>query len=426
MTSLRVYVQPYAGQSFYAELPIDIIDSKLETVARIAMGVGDSREVEVPGGDYLVSGLLPSGEVLRTVARVDKDTVSEVTIYLPPSPHEWLGWPCFMGNAARRQDSQPLSDFSDLWLRFWTNLSGAWRPRDDLAQQQPAYQDERSVLYSLFQQPDQLHFLQVGGAKLPWRLVSIPPTPGAVEVLVTSTRPAAGAQPDISVSVTTGHRPAEVLLRFIGNGTVDAARVVASHFLDQELKFSLGDQAAIEELKFSLGDQAAIEAESWAKAKRVDPPRAAIGFYYLLKTGALDRMHDWPNNFANWIPWLPDAAVIHAWQLLRIGGENGVRGARERLIQATTRGVPVYTEGLRLLHEGLQIFAGDPESGSRESISKALDWIRPYAEAADPLEPTTTFYGYSPDQPSLSLRYGMPADPGHGVLLPRRVPALAY
>src|SRR5205823_5460912 len=58
------------------------------------------------------------------------------------------------------------------------------------------------------------------------------------------------------------------------------------------------------------------QAEQMLRDKLMDPLGAAVGGYYLLRSESLTLMHDWPNNFANWIEWLPDGAIIHAWQLL--------------------------------------------------------------------------------------------------------------
>ena len=51
-------------------------------------------------------------------------------------------------------------------------------------------------------------------------------------------------------------------------------------------------------------------AEQLLQGKMADPIGAIIGGYALLKLHELDRMHDWPDNLANWFETLPDGAVI--------------------------------------------------------------------------------------------------------------------
>lgn len=47
------------------------------------------------------------------------------------------------------------------------------------------------------------------------------------------------------------------------------------------------------------------------------PVAAAIGATVLIRSGALEQLHDWPRNLANWFPWLADGAVLWAETLLR-------------------------------------------------------------------------------------------------------------
>jgi len=51
--------------------------------------------------------------------------------------------------------------------------------------------------------------------------------------------------------------------------------------------------------------------------KMRSPVAAAIASSILLRSGALDQLHDWPRNLANWFTWLPDGALLWAETLLR-------------------------------------------------------------------------------------------------------------
>ena len=51
--------------------------------------------------------------------------------------------------------------------------------------------------------------------------------------------------------------------------------------------------------------------------KRQTPVAAALATAYLLRAEAVDRLHDWPRNIANWFEWLPDGPILWAETLLR-------------------------------------------------------------------------------------------------------------
>jgi hypothetical protein len=52
-------------------------------------------------------------------------------------------------------------------------------------------------------------------------------------------------------------------------------------------------------------------------AKLQSPVAAAVAATVLIRSGALQQLHDWPRNLANWFPSLPDGAVLWAETLLR-------------------------------------------------------------------------------------------------------------
>ncbi len=130
-----------------------------------------------------------------------------------------------------------------------------------------------------------------------------------------------------------------------------------------------------------------------------NPDGAAIAGYYLLRLQETERLHDWPRNFANWFPWLPDAHVILAWHLLDRADVPDIEQVRSHLLDAVVPAVPPrYTEGLRLLYDGLRMLAArDPDD---TEISDALRSVERYARAADFSSVLTTFWATSPGQPT--------------------------
>jgi len=127
-----------------------------------------------------------------------------------------------------------------------------------------------------------------------------------------------------------------------------------------------------------------------------DPGKAAIGAYFLLRAGQLGRLHDWTRNLADWVPWMPDGAVIRGWHMLRARKPNREH-ALAWLLEAEQRGLPMYEQGLRLLFDGLRFDARLPEEGG--PVMKAVDRLRPYLAASRAGSGTTCFFGDSPQGP---------------------------
>jgi hypothetical protein len=102
-------------------------------------------------------------------------------------------------------------------------------------------------------------------------------------------------------------------------------------------------------------------AETMLEKKMNDPHAAAVGAYLLLRLKQFDRLHNWAKNLANWFEFLPDGCVIWAWQ--RIFQAPRERDQIEKyLFKAASRGLPFYTEGLRLLIDGLEMIEKVPKS----------------------------------------------------------------
>jgi hypothetical protein len=109
------------------------------------------------------------------------------------------------------------------------------------------------------------------------------------------------------------------------------------------------------------------EAESMVLTDDSDPYSGTVGAYLLLRLRRFDRLREWTREIADRFEFLPDGCVLWAWQLLQTHPDRA-REAREYLLRAAARGLPVYTDGLRLLLDGLQMM-GEAAAGERERIS---------------------------------------------------------
>jgi hypothetical protein len=119
------------------------------------------------------------------------------------------------------------------------------------------------------------------------------------------------------------------------------------------------------------------EAHDMLEGKMRDPYAAAVGGYLLLKLRRFDLLRNWVRNLANWFPFLPDGCVLWAWQQIHQNPSNE-NEIRSYLLQAAsrgesdiTRGLPIYSQGLRLLLDGLSMLPDDGEA--REAAARLRD-----------------------------------------------------
>lgn len=379
MSGFQLQLQTYEPELTGAPVVIDVLDKDLHLVVQQTIAVGEERHFEVPAGRYGVRMLLPSGRSLTdSVAAKESTRAPHVMDLNEISPHEFLRRTVVLKSAplgAPASFDEP--GFGSVWLRLWARSQGTWRvepwPR-------PQATWESDAVRYWFQIGRRQHMLQLGGPRIPWTMVSLP----AAERLEVTIRPSRNQdEPRLAVTVATDNNSVEALLGYLSIGALGHAGLV--------------NQQA-EELLFG---------------KLANPAAAAVGGYYLLRVSDLERLHDWPQNLANWMDWMPDGAVIHAWQLIREQQEAenpsaaALGAARDRLLEAVERGTPVYTEGLRLLVEGLKLLDFEAAGQDRE-VRDAVDRVRPFAAAADLGQPTTTYTGSSPSHASASPAYGLP------------------
>lgn len=122
-------------------------------------------------------------------------------------------------------------------------------------------------------------------------------------------------------------------------------------------------------------------AENLLYNKIENPSYASLGGYFLLRTNSVDNLHHWPKNLADWFEWLPDGCIIHATQLMR-GQHPDLGEVRKYLLKAYQRGVPQFTDGLKLLHEGLMRLYYINERD--EVIADVYKEVRNWLSCADP------------------------------------------
>lgn len=160
---------------------------------------------------------------------------------------------------------------------------------------------------------------------------------------------------ELTFDLELKNKEAGAILRLMMSGDIERAKTLAGH------------------IQF---------AEKLLYSKIENPSYAALGGYFLLRSNSMEQLHDWPRNLANWFEWFPDGCIIYAAQLMR-SEKPVVEDIEYWLIEAYQRGIPLYTEGLRLLYEGFTklYFMDYRKSGIIDTAFKEIQkWIS-YSDA---------------------------------------------
>lgn len=413
------------GQNLPQGVIAEVSASGLTKPIRVVIPAGTSGQtvpVEVKPGVYLVRAFLPSGELASKDVMLNEHEDVTVVLRASESPHEWLSWHHFVGNVlaesssyhAIQQEGIPRGT-KPTWF-LWSTDSGDKESFYPKFEEGP--EEHRSGVMATQSQLvrfssdsnaffEALSFKRLEPKRDPteWGrfFVTVKPEGAPVQIAALPFPWPMIRQPGVDA-------PVDVL---IDNGLLEFStpektpaerddRFRLSCIVRDELGASLmgylasGDFIAADFLYNSL----VVSAEDLLYGKFQNPYAAALGGYFLLQASAWDRLHHWPRNLANWFEWLPDGAVIHGWQCLH---ENKTVEAREYFLLAASRGVPVFTVGLRFLLDGLSLFAAQQRQGEAMgfTMDEALKRVRQYAAVAHFNQAFTTFLGADPGIPLL-------------------------
>lgn len=387
-SGIRINIETH-GDYAYGQTPvplqIEVADHKLKPVKTQITYTNDRPSFDLEPGTYAVTASTPSGAQVQRVVEVRQGETQDVTLPLYDiSPREDYEW------AYMTQKRTPLSlqgkplrepELEDAWIRLWQSHGNG---HELVVSGYESYETPNGRFIQFDSMPEGVNCLQVGGPDAPWKCVAIPPLTPCKALIQASPK---HSKHPLDVTVASDNLAMESLLTLLQRGEIKMASEI-----EQE-------QARL--------------AEEMVFYKRKDPMAAAVGGYFLLRIQDYARLHNWANNLANWFTWMPDGAIIHAWQLIAQfrqtagGKENNLDQARERLIEAVARGYPIYSEGLRLLRDGLILFDQKAE-GEDPEIRAALNEAGAYYSAADLSTSTTTFLGETPYSPSPKPITGVP------------------
>lgn len=382
----RIQIQLDMGPMANALVPVSIVNAD-RTVQRSPVTLviqGSNRVTSEPlaEGSYLVQASLPNGRVLQeSVDLTEQDAFVELrTPYT--SPRESLAAAFATRQVMRQAGLRPSSASLEVFLQLWALEAARWIPAPLTQGVDWMQQDEEHSFVARVPigQASVPRALRIGGPKVPERFVMVPPyVDSQVAVYMrpkglasplqrqdATGRAKASTQDPICVSVVTHNAVAEGMLSYMLQGQFEAVRAI--------------QDAAARQL---LG------------GKYVDPVGATAGAYALLRSGGLREVLSWLDNLADQFEAMSDAFLIlaamaldEAMPLSRLRSLQGLRGmavpklegydqreavAIHLLGQAYERGLPLYTEGLRLHRDVLDVLDYDPEAaktGPRNSVAR--------------------------------------------------------
>jgi hypothetical protein len=386
---------------------VEILDQRLERVGSVVVAGDGTETVELAPGAYLLRVRRPSAPPFFHSVDVPSGGVVPVELMpLDTSPHEFLQYEHHLG-LVRTVDllAMPPKPRLQGWLRVWRverapdpGAHASFRPTA-LPVMPLAYPnvDDDAARFTLTPEREAVRWVEICARGHRPHVAVLPPgdRPVTIALTVPALRidaPSIHQNEDVGVIVSGIGEGPEALLRYFTSNNVDASRLLA------------------ERLGSEIVPRGAQVAEEMLFHKAASPLAAAIGGYYLLRVNAFDQLHDWPRNLDDWFPWFADGAVVRASQLLADPKEPDPITACERLVEATARGLPAVTEGVRLLRDGLTYFARIfPWRGRKrgdllhEAAVRALSWLTPYLDAIDWRSPLTVFEGRSPLKPARDL-----------------------
>ena len=388
MGTLKIEIANTGEETTYIPKRIKVLNTALDTVKDFWLKGDNQKTLEIEPGTYIVQVTFPSGKQLKKVAKIEGSLMSTVVFKLEKiSKHKSHDWAILSRKMVSPEVTTNLenSKYLGSWIRLWKLQSNQWSVKE-LSISESSSWNEDGVSYTFYINRG-LQFLQVGGPNIPWRFVALPPYRELKCLIRPNNGPSALAHP-LEIVITSPNWEAETILTLLKNNAVDIAKNLYENSYFKE-----------------------SNAESLLQGKMVDPCSAAIGAYYLLRLEKFDRLHDWAKNLANIIEWMPDGSIIWAWQLIKQGRLNknvNIEEVRSRLLEACERGMPIYTEGFKLLWDGLRML--NDTLPNDEIVTKALKMVYKYVEAIDWNFAVTTFNGVHPGEPSRKSRKGTPKD----------------
>lgn len=323
---------------------VEIVSPDLATVSQIRLAPGTSEQVDVPSEGSFLRVHLPSGRVvtLRGDYSLDR-TVHLTDLERSDRPRQPTGTPSRTGTTrdeVRRYltgrsvgvaadydttgeltDSPTLAGLGTVVLKTRSGTLLRGQSSSDLSEIAFESIAESQRMLLTVAMPDRELQVQVPGNAT------------RVLVRVDNVRSSShGHDLHLAVQIATRNADADAVTAYLARGDLQAAESMASW---------------------------ADPAQNLLYEKFEDPFAASVGGYLLLRLRRFDLMRDWARNLADWFPDLSDGAIIWAWQRIFQHGPSAGSEIESYLKLAAARDLPIYSEGLRLLSDGLRMLPPD-------------------------------------------------------------------
>jgi hypothetical protein len=361
---------------------IELFDTRLNRVDAIVTSHWTYRFNDLIEGTYLVRVSLPSGAIRQEVIDVAADEDFHLTLDVSSfSPHETHEWAYFSKNKPfdiTRMMSTPMYITASL-LSF---RSGTWIS-SPFPQLSGKFIDGIGETVT-FDVGSGLHVLEITARPYPPCRVCLPPGKDLHCLVKLSPTPVEIVGP-LDITIATRNWEEEALLTWLSKGDVPDSNVsFNSHYYNwvSHILLTYDDIETNPTLSLLLGYCRLI----------TDGSRKVIYSIQLLK--------------------LPDAVVLTAWFGIATQTTD-YNSLKTLLLETIAIGIPIYTEGLRLLFEGLNMLSAMQNHQDKE-VEKALRLSRTLLSACDPTKQVSTFINETPQlQAHFATYENFTPYPGH-------------
>jgi hypothetical protein len=328
--------------TFAPDMPpasVEVVAPDFSTVDRVSLSAGDNKEVDVPSEGSFLRVHLASGESVtlkdpgnlnRTIGLSDILSSRRPRASLSTAPRDRRSSRRDVQRRAAVPVAEPFVKAVGAGV-FAADLEGGLKVTlvddDDHPQDGEVCEEDTTVVLSPARIDGRyLLTMQANDVRVRLRL------PGSTREITVRSNELEDGQRVATVRVSTSNAHADTLAGYLHRGDLYSASSMAGW---------------------------AEKAEDLLEQKMADPFAAVVGAYLLLRTRNIDLLHDWTRNLMESFPRIPDAVVIRAWHLIyRRGAETEIRALFERALDGS---LPIFTEGLRLLSDGVRLLGDDSE-----------------------------------------------------------------
>lgn len=319
---LTVGVDAPAHHRWGGALPIQVRD--VYKLVLTASGISN-RGMSLPAGHYLVTALLPNGDVATVDEIVDLKPGEDLHVKLSVPSFEV---PANLVDTTTFGDkikafARPLTDIFSSYT--FAVVKGNWLPGMTEPGAHPAIIREETTRSSIqIDYPDCDSWIEIA-SKNGCTYLAIPVDMNYSTIIQWSVN---GDTREVAVKIDFENGDLNSFFDFVRNDQAQGARTISQTMI--------------------------ARSEGYMMDKGHSPLLAVLGAYVLLRANELEGMDVWTANLVEWFAWLPDALAVRIEYLARQGDHAT---ASKLLLEAPSRGVPWFRSGIGYLESRSRIYA---------------------------------------------------------------------